>query len=405
MGTVTNISRHSGIAYGGSSSFGEFPIALRVGDTLYMGSQHKAPKAGEAEDVAARTHSAFSSMVGTLSAAGLSMADLMKLHTYYVFDGEGAEVTQYWERMTDVRLQYLANPGPAATALRVSASPTRQDLITIDGIATYAKDRKRLMPAHTWDWSMPTPFSQGWLVGNKVYIGGQLSADLKGKAVAPWDAVAQTRNTLEFIRHVILEAGGTWDDLVALKIAYRHDGRDPEARKLLETILGIVRETLPKPGPTLTCFGVDLLYEGLVLEIDGVAVIGEQRKNVAATGSEDWVVTPGFSSGARVGNEVYIGGTSAPGAASLIAQTEASMERLLRTLAAAEGSPEDLVKINVYFKGDAAGEANDIQEIVRIVGEYLPANRPVLSVLRVPGLPHDGQSVQIDALAVDPHHG
>lgn len=400
MGTVTSIARRHGVVYGGNSSLGEFPIALRVGDTLYMGSQHKPPKAGESEDIAARTHSAFSSMVATLSAAGLSMADLMKLHTYYVYEGEGTEVTKYWEGMTDVRLKYLADPGPAATALRVSASPTQKGLITIDGMASYAKDRQRLMPAHAWDWSIPTPFSQGWRVGNKVYVGGQISADRKGKAVAPWDVVEQTRNTLEFIRHVILEAGGTWEDLVALKIAYRHDGRDPEARKLLESILDIVRETLPKPGPALTCFGVDLLYEGLVLEIDGVAVIGAPRKDVADTSSRDWVSIPGFTGGTRVGDEIYIGGTAAPGAASLVAQTEAAMERVLRTLGAAEGRPEDLVKLNVYFKGDAANEANDLQQIVRIIGEYLPSNRPVLAVLRVPGLPHDGQSVQIDALAV-----
>lgn len=404
MGTVTSIARRNGAVYGGSSSLGEFPAALRVGDTLYMGSQQRTVKAGESDDVGARTHSAFSGMASTLESAGLSMADLMKLHTYYVFEGEGSEVTRYWERMTDVRLKYLADPGPAATALRVSGSPTQMDLITCDGIATFSKNRKRLMPAHAWDWSIPTPFSQGWLVGNKVYVGGQISADRKGKAVAPWDVVAQTRNALEFIRHVLLEAGGGWEDMVALKIAYRHDGRDPEARKLLDEILGVVRETLPKPGPTLTCFGVDLLYEGLVLEIDGIAVLKDGRKDVAATGSKDWVSVPGFVGGTRVGEEVYIGGTSAPGAASLIAQTEASMERLMRVLVAAEGKPEDLVKLNVYFRGEAASEAKDLEEIVRIVGEYLPSNRPVLSVVRVPGLPHDGQSVQIDALAVGKHH-
>jgi len=203
---------------------------------------------------------------------------------------------------------------------------------------------------------------------------------------------------------VLLEADSGWEDMVSLKIAYRHDGRDPEARRLLDEILGVVRETLPKPGPTLTCFGVDLLYEGLVLEIDGVAVLGGKRTDVAAPGSKDWMSIPGFAEGTRVGEDVFIGGISAPGAASLIAQTEASMERLLRVLAAARGEPEDLVKLNVYFKGEAAGETKDLEEIVRIVGEYLPSDRPVLSVVRVPGLPHDGQSVQIDALAVGKRH-
>ncbi len=76
------------------------------------------------------------------------------------------------------------------------------------------------------------------------------------------------------------------------------------------------------------------------------------------------------------------------------------MERVLKTLSAAEGRPEDLVKLNVYFRGDPASEADDLRQIVRVIGEYLPSNRPVLAVVRVPGLPHDGERVQIDALAV-----
>ncbi|MDF2462151.1 MAG: hypothetical protein K0Q43_386 [Ramlibacter sp.] len=401
MDSVTSMSKRAAFALGGSSAFGGFPMALRVGDTLYIGSQHKASSGLATEaDIAARTHSAFSSLVTTLEAAGLTMSDLMKLHTYYVFNGEGPDVTGFWERMTDVRLRYLANPGPAATALRVAGSPTRGELITIDGIATFSQARTRLMPAHAWDWSIPTPFSQGWKVGKKVYVGGQVSADRKGKAVAAWDAEQQTRNTLEYIRHVLLEAGGSWSDVVSLKVAYRHDGRDLEARELLAKILSIVRESLPQPGPALTCIGVDLIYEGLVLEIDAVAVLGEKRQDITASGSDNWVSVPGFAAGTSVGDEVYIGGTSAPGAASLVAQAEASMERMLRVLASADGDADELVKLNVFYRGEDHTDSDEVKQIARIAGEYLQERRPVLSIIRVPGLPHDGQRVQVDGVAV-----
>jgi enamine deaminase RidA (YjgF/YER057c/UK114 family) len=389
------------VPIGGKSSLGEFPRALRVGNTLFIGAQLR--EATEAKpDVAERTHSTFQEMVSALDSSGMTMANLVKLHTYYVYEGEGSEVTKYWERMTDVRLKYLANPGPAATALRVQGVPSTDNLITVDGIAVVDEPVKRLMPAHAWDWSIPTPFSQGWLVGNKIYVGGQLSADRKGKAVAPWDALEQTKNTLEFIRHVLLEGGSSWNDVVTLKVAYRHDGRDEEANKQLQVILDLIRQTLPSPGPAITCIGVDLLYEGLVLEIDAVAVIGGKRENITAAGSEDWQQLPGFTPAVRVDDEVYVSAASAPGGASLVAQAESSMERFLRTLVAAEARPEDLVKLNVFYRSDAKTQAADAEEISRIVAEYLPGKRPVLSVICVPGLPLAGQRVQIDGVAIVP---
>ena len=78
------------------------------------------------------------------------------------------------------------------------------------------------------------------------------------------------------------------------------------------------------------------------------------------------------------------------------------MQRLGLALEAAATSLDHLVKMNVFYVGGATSQAHDVAELVRIVGEYLPNRRPVLSITRLPGLPHDGQRVQIDALAVTP---
>src|SRR6266566_4433781 len=150
----------------GSQLFGGSPRTLRVGDTVYVGGQIALATSGEmvgADSIATQTQQVFESMEALLREAGVDMADLVKLHTYYVFHGQGPEVTSYWERMTAVRLRYLAHPGPAATALRVEGVPLAKLLIGIDGIATVARDKRRIMPEHAWDWSMPTPFSQGWV--------------------------------------------------------------------------------------------------------------------------------------------------------------------------------------------------------------------------------------------------
>ena len=388
----------------GRSALGDFPQALRVGQTVYIGAQSplSTGSCDAALDIETQTHTAFRGLVDTLASGGLGMQDLVKLHTYYVFEGQGSEVTRYWERMTDVRLKYLANPGPAATALRVSGAPTRSGLITADGIASSCAQKRRLMPAHAWDWSIPTPFSQGWRVADKVFVGGQISADRKGHAIGTGDALVQTRNTLEYIRHVLLEGGATWDDLVTLKIGYRHDGRGPVANDLLDRILGVVRNTLPQPGPALTCFGVDLLYEGLVLEIDAIAVVGAAKRSLVPQAARDWASIPGFSPGTRAGPELYVGAMSAPGAASLVAQAEATMERLVGVLEAGDADRSDLVKLNVFFVSDGLFESRDSEAIARIIGDYLPGQRPVVTIVRVPGLPHPGQQVQIDGIAVAP---
>ncbi len=58
--------------------------------------------------------------------------------------------------------------------------------------------RRRLMPAGSWDWHIPTPFSQGWRVGTMVFVGGQLSADEHGNVVGgEGDIEVQTRNVFE----------------------------------------------------------------------------------------------------------------------------------------------------------------------------------------------------------------
>ena len=40
------------------------------------------------------------------------MAQVVRLNTYYQFEGEGHDITEFWEQMTKVRMEYLPDPGP-----------------------------------------------------------------------------------------------------------------------------------------------------------------------------------------------------------------------------------------------------------------------------------------------------
>lgn len=377
-----------------------FAAARRIGDTVYVGLQSMAAD-HTGKPIEDQTHHAFKSLVSALESQGVRMQDLMKLHTYYPYEGEGRDVTSYWERMTAVRLQYLANPGPAATALRVSGMLPGGPLIGVDGIGVDpATPRKRIMPEHAWDWSIPTPFSQGWLVGDKVYVGGQISADRKGKAVDSGELKPQVENTLEFIRHVLVDAGAAWDDVATIKVAYKCSGQDAASRATLQGILQQMQAVFPNRKPALVCFGVDLLYEGLLLEIDALAI--KRPSQSFAIDGQDWVGRElGYPQAVLAGEELCIAGQFAPGPASLLEQLDASLDQIRQVLALAQGGIGDLAKLNVYCDAAALAQAGDAayEKLQAKLAKFLEPGRTVVSVVAVPGLLNEAAKVQVDGIA------
>lgn len=378
-----------------------FPQARRVGDTVYVGLR-TLPASDAGQPIEQQTHHVFQALISALESQGAAMSDLVKLHTYYPYDGDGRDVTDYWERMTAVRLQYLANPGPAATALRVSGMAPGGPLIGVDGIGDCSGKRSRIMPTHAWDWSMPTPFSQGWLVGNHVLVGGQISADRQGKAVDPNQLEAQVDNTLEFIRHVLRDGGAGWEHVTSIKVAYKCTGRNAESARVLADILSGMARVFPDNDhkPALVPFGVDLLYEGLLLEIDATAVKDVARLRLAPD-SGDWAgKQQGYAAAIKAGDELHLGGQCAPGAGSLGDQAQACIAQIAQLLRQAGGTLAHLVKLNVYCVTDAPHGQADFQVIEKCLREHLQPGRTVLSLIAVPGLQSADALVQMDGLAV-----
>jgi enamine deaminase RidA (YjgF/YER057c/UK114 family) len=377
-----------------------FPAVIRRGSTIYVGCQWTSGGA----PIEAQTAAVFEKLVAALATAGAQMSDVINLRTYYVYTGDdGPEVTEYWNRMTAVRLRYLAAAGPAATAVRVLGVPDRENLIGVDAIATLESDRQRLMPAHAWDWTIPTPFSQGWRTGDKITVGGQIAADRRGKALAPSDVAAQTQLTLEYIRHVLLAADQNWEHVLAMRICYKCDSTRAAGESRLKAIMQAIQATLPEPRPAITAFGVDLLYEGLLLEIDAVARRADKRA-VAPAGAHDWIGFEGFPPAQCSGGELHIGGISAPGGASLQAQIEATLDRLLAVMDEAGYDRDALSKITLFYIPDADSERAVAERnlIMALAHRYLPNPGPVVTLLSVPSLPHVGQRFQIDGLALAP---
>jgi len=134
--------------------------------------------------------------------------------------------------------------------------------------------RQRIMPAGHWDWHVPTPFSQGWRVGDLLFVGGQLSADEHGNVVGVGDIEVQTRNVFENVTKVLAEAGATWHDVVKINTFYCCDATGDEVRDFWEKMTRIRMEYLPDPGPCGTAVRVaGLMYDGFLIEVEVMAVL------------------------------------------------------------------------------------------------------------------------------------
>jgi enamine deaminase RidA (YjgF/YER057c/UK114 family) len=131
------------------------------------------------------------------------------------------------------------------------------------------------MPPGSWEWHIPTPFSQGWLVDNLLFVGGQLSADEHGNVVGEGDIEVQTRNVFDAVTKVLTEGGATWRDVVKLNTYYVCNETGDAVREFWEKMTRIRLEYLPTPGPSGTAVRVaGLMYDGFLIEVEAIAVVG-----------------------------------------------------------------------------------------------------------------------------------
>ena len=396
-----------------------FAQTVVVGDQVFISGQQSLDSQGEVlnpGDIAAQTRNVFENMKQALARLDLGLDNLVRLNTYYVFEGDDADATRYWEDMTRVRLEYFPDPGPAATAVRIKGMPYPGQLIQIEGVAVCGeswKNRRRIMPEGSWDWSIAVPLSQGWKVGNRIFVGGQISADKKGSPVHVGDLDAQTRNIYRYIGNILADAGASFRDLVHVKVCFKYDSRNPlTGVTFADRILEITREIIDGPAPVVTAFAVDLLYPGLDLEIDAMAIVDEERKALIPDG--DGLIgryqPDVFSHGISAGEEVYVAGQTALDDRSEViskgdygdceAQSQIVFERIQRVLAQAGMTLEDVVKLNLFLLGadDEIGVA--FHEAARAWAGLCPDGHPAMTAVRVHEPAKPGLLIQADCIAL-----
>ena len=389
-----------------------FSQAIEIGDQIFISGQQALTEGGELvapNDIAGQTRCVFENMKAVLERAGLDLSDLVRLNTYYVFDGADEDATEYWEAMTRVRLEYFPDPGPAATAVRIKGMPYQGQLIQIEGIALRGaarRNRKRLMPDGSWDWSIAVPLSQGWEVGDRIYVGGQISADEKGVSVHVGDLSAQTRAIYDFIERVLKEGGGSFDDIAHLKLCVKHNSIEADGTSFLDRILDVTKEYVGENGPVVTCFGVDLLYPGLDLEIDAMAFkSNHQRMTLGPAGSK--VHDGYFSDSIRASDEIWVGGQVAQSDAGEVMapgdireQARIVFQRLRDVLALSDASLDDIVKMNLFFSANGEDVKEELHAAMAIWEEMAPNAHPSMTPVRAYELSQPGLLIQADCIAM-----
>lgn len=109
------------------------------------------------------------------------------------------------------------------------------------------------------------PYSQGIKVGNWIFVAGEKGVDVKTGKVVPGGIAAETRQTLENVKAILVQGGATLDDAVAATVHMTDLG---EFEKMNE----VFAEYFRKAPPGRTTVQVAALPGGARVEITVIAV-------------------------------------------------------------------------------------------------------------------------------------
>jgi 2-iminobutanoate/2-iminopropanoate deaminase len=111
------------------------------------------------------------------------------------------------------------------------------------------------------------PFSAGIKANGFVFTSGQVGTDPRTGKVAGPDVASQTRQTIANLR-AVLEAGGSSLENLVKTTVFLSDMR------LFDDMNAVYRELIPEPRPGRSTVQASLARPEILVEIEGVAVIG-----------------------------------------------------------------------------------------------------------------------------------
>ena len=150
---------------------------------IFVGGQYLDER-GEilGSDMTTQARNAFEAVKRVLAEAGATMADVVKHNVYFHCDGDDAEVDEFIDDLNRVRLDYFS-PTLALQQLRYGLD-SAEGALNSGGRMGRRWGRSNLAATRTLEWNKKLPLSQGWKVGDMIFVGGQRSSPPKWPC--PW---------------------------------------------------------------------------------------------------------------------------------------------------------------------------------------------------------------------------
>ncbi|MBI1911597.1 MAG: RidA family protein [Deltaproteobacteria bacterium] len=113
------------------------------------------------------------------------------------------------------------------------------------------------------------PYSQGVKIGRQIFLSGQIPIDPRTGDVIDGDIAAQTRQVLKNLQAVLEQSGASMKDVVKTTVFLKNLANFTDMNSLYG-------EFFTEPYPARATVEVSALPKGVEVEIDAIAVIGDE---------------------------------------------------------------------------------------------------------------------------------
>jgi enamine deaminase RidA (YjgF/YER057c/UK114 family) len=239
-------------------------------------------------------------------------------------------------------------------------------------------------------------YSRAVRVGDMVLQSGTTAIDRQGNVRGVGDVTAQVDAIMAIARWSMGKAGGRLEDVVRSRIYVTDIAVADAAARAVAKYFRDVR-----PAATLVQVNRLARPEQLVeIELDAVDGARDTARRISSGRAIEEEFA--YSRAVRVGNRVFISGSTAlgaggqvDGAGDLYRQTRSTMDTILSALDEAGGVPADIVYSKTFLT-DVAGAADYTRAWLDALGEV----RPTSTLLGIPALLRPDMLIEIETEAI-----